>query len=120
MNVYSYKDKVVTIKELSEISGIAPPTLRDRLRRGYSVEQAIRTQPLDDSVVEFSESSWYGDWIGMSTSYLHEIYFKWCISNGHTPINIKGFTRQIMQMHPNLKTVPTRRKHECHRVIRER
>ena len=120
MNVYEYKGIHYTVNELSEISGIAPATIRDRVRRGYPIEQAISMNPLDESVIMFTESSWYQDWIGMSTTYLYEIYWKWCVSHEYTPINIKGFTRQIMRLYPNLKTVPTRKKHKCMRIIRER
>lgn len=120
MNVYEYKGIHYTVTELSEMSGVAPATIRDRLRRGYPIEQAITPNPLDESVIMFNEASWYKDWIGMSTSYLYEIYYKWCVSYGYTPINIKGFTRQIMRLYPNLKTVPTRKKHMCMRIIRER
>jgi len=120
MNTYEYKGQPVTVKELSEMSGIAPHTLRDRFRRGYTVEQAVKLTPIDESVQQFTEASWYQDWIGLSTSYLYEIYWKWSVSQGYTPIQLKGFTRQLMNIYPNLKTVPTRHKHGCNRVIRER
>ena len=42
MKFYEYEGQVYTINGLSELSGIQPATLRDRLRRGYSLEQAIR------------------------------------------------------------------------------
>ncbi len=120
MNVYEYKGEACTIKRLAEISGIAPATLRDRFRKGYSVEQAIKLVPTNESVQHFSESSWYQDWIGMSTTYLYKIYWKWCISEGYEPIKAKAFTKQIMGLYPNLKTVPTRKKDGCCRIIREK
>ena len=120
MKVYEYKGKIYNIEELSFMSGIEKATLRERLRCGYSVEEAMSLSPIKDSVKEFCESSWYEDWIGMSTKYLHEIYFKWCISNGHTPLGQQGFTRQILKLYPQLKTVPTRKETYCCRVIRER
>ena len=120
MNVYEYKGQSYTVNQLSEISGIAPHTLRDRFRRGYTVEEVIKQQPINNSVKLFCEASWYQDWIGMSTSYLYKIYWNWCVSNQHTPIQLKGFTRQIMSLYPNLKTVSTRKKTECCRIIRER
>ena len=116
----TYRDSVHTVKELSEMSGIAEATIRDRLRRGYTAAEAVRAIPIADSVKEFCESSYYLDWIGMSTSYLHEIYWKWCIQNGYTPLQIKGFTRQVMKMYPNLKTVPTKKENGACRIIRER
>ena len=116
----TYKDSVYTIQELSEMSGIEPATLRNRLRRGYTAEEAVRPIPVADSVKEFCEASHWYDWLGMSTSYLHEIYWKWCIQHGYNPLQIKGFTRQVMGMYPNLKTVPTKTDNGSCRIIRER
>ena len=115
-----YEGKMYTIEELSFMSGIEKATIRDRIRRGYSVEEAIQMSPIHESVREFCYSSLYEDWIGMSTKYLHEIYFKWCISNGYAPTNQQAFTRQILKLYPSLKTVPTRYDTHCCRVIRER
>lgn len=120
MKVIPYEGETFTIKELSELSGISRASLRDRLRRGYSVEEALQYTPTHDSVIEFCQSSWYEDWIGMSTKELHDIYWKWCISNGYKPIQQQGFTRQILKMYPQLKTVPTRKENYCCRIIRER
>ena len=120
MNVYEYKGQSYTVNQLSEISGIAPHTLRDRFRRGYTVEEAIKQQPINDSVKLFCEASWYQDWIGMSTSYLHEIYWKWCVSHQYTPLTKQGFSRHLISMHPMLKTIPTKRGIKCNRIIRLR
>jgi hypothetical protein len=119
--MYHYNDRWYTIKELSDMSGIAATTIRTRLRRGYTLEQSLQHTLVDESVVMFNEASWYEDWIGMSTSYLHKIYWKWCVSNRYTPLSQISFTRQIMQMYPNLKTVPTKNKDGySSRIIRER
>lgn len=118
MKFYEYEGQVYTINGLSELSGIEPATLRDRLRRGYSLEQALKAHPTNDSVVEFSAASYYMDWIGMPISYLYEIYWKWCIDNGYNPLKIQGFSRQLMGLYPNLKTVPTKKKDRCFRIIR--
>ena len=120
MKLLEYNGKAYTIEELAFMSGVEKATLRDRLRRGYSVEEAMSMSPIQDSIKEFCESSWYEDWIGMSTKYLHEIYFKWCISHGYKPIQQQGFTRQILKMYPQLKAVPTRKENYCCRIIRER
>jgi hypothetical protein len=109
--------KWYTPKELSEMSGVLPHTIRDRLRRGYSVEEAIKVTSTQVSVKAFAESSWYEDWIGMSTNDLHKIYWKWCIEHGYSPIQIQGFTRQLFGMYPMLKTVPTKKGDRCFRVI---
>ena len=117
---YEFRGKLHTIKELSELSGIAPATLRDRIRRGYSVEQAVRPAIVNESVEHFCEASWWEDWIGMPISDLHTIYWKWCIKNGYPPISKQGFSRQILSMYPMFKVVPTKRGEQSFRIIRLR
>lgn len=120
MAKHEFRGKLYTTKELSELSGIASATLRDRLRRGYSVEQAIRPVAVAESVEQFNEASWWEDWVGLSINELHTIYWKWCISHGYTPSTKQGFSRQIMSMYPMLKIVPTKRGEVCQRIIRMR
>lgn len=120
MAQYHLNGKWYTPNTLSEISGIPAHTIRDRLRRGYSVEEAVKPIATHDSIREFSESSWYEDWIGMSINDLHEIYWKWCVSNEHTPISKQGFSRQLFSMYPMLKIVPTKSGDKCSRIIRMR
>ena len=117
---YELDGKWYTPNELSEMCGFQPHTIRDRLRRGYSVEEAIRLSPTQNSVKEFGESSWYEDWIGMSINDLHEIYWKWCIEHGYTPVQKQGFSRHLFGMYPMLKTVPTKKGDRCFRIIRMR
>lgn len=115
-----YKDQWYTVNELSEMSGIAPATIRDRLRRGYPVEQAIKPVAANESVERFSEASWYGDWIGMQINDLHKIYWKWCISNGYTALQKQPFSRQLMSLYPMLKTVPNKVDGKSCRIIRSK
>lgn len=109
-----------TPNELSEMSGVKPHTIRDRLRRGYTVEEAIKVVATQDSVRAFCEASLWEDWVGMSINDLFEIYWRWCIQNGYTALQKQGFSRQVMSMHPMLKTVPTKRGDRCMRIIRLR
>ena len=113
-------DKVYTVNELSEITGIAAPTIRKRLRDGYSVEESVRDIPTHTSVTEFDESSWWEDFVGKSTKEVYDIYWGWCIKNNHKPLSHSGFTRQLFSMYPNLKGVPSRTSNGCCRIIRER
>ena len=117
---YELRGKWYTPDELSEICGIPAHTIRDRLRRGYSVEESIKVVATHDSVKEFGQASWYEDWIGMSINDLHEIYWKWCIEHGYTPIQKQGFSRQLLGMYPMLKTIPTKVGNRYFRVIRLR
>lgn len=119
MMYVEYKGTPHTIKQLSELSGIAPATIRDRLRRGYPVEQAIRMVAANESVNHFAEASLWCDWVDMPMSDLHEIYFKWCVSHGEQPLGVQGFSRHLMAMHPWLKTVPIKRGNKSCRIIRK-
>lgn len=120
MHRYTYRDQLLTIKELSEMSGVQAHTLRDRLRRGFTVEQAIRPSPIHDSVEQFCEASYWRDWIGMSINDLYEIYWRWCIQHGYTASTKQGFSRQLNTIYPQLKTVPTQKGDTCQRIIREK
>lgn len=120
MAKYEFKGGWYTPNQLSEMSGISAHTIRDRLRRGYEVEEAIKMLPIQESIKEFCEASYYPDWIGMAMSDLYEIFFKWCISNGHELVSKQTFTRHIMSMYPMLKIVPTKRGDKCYRIIRLR
>ena len=117
---YLYKGAWYTPNQLSEISGIAAHTIRDRLRRGYTIEEAVKVAPVSQSVREFNEASHWEDWIGMSIDALHTIYWKWCVSHGYQPLSKQGFSRQLMGLYPFLKTVPTKRGDKCYRLIRMR
>lgn len=120
MNRYVYRDQWLTVKELAEMSGIDPHTLRDRIRRGFTVEQAVRPTPVLESVEQFCEHSWYQDWIGMSIDELYGIYWNWCISNGYKATTKQGFSRQLSTIYPQLKTIPTSKGDGCKRIIRLR
>lgn len=108
MNRYIYRGKYYTTKELSEMSGVPSATIRDRIRRGYSIEEAVKLAATHDSVREFCQASYYRDWIGMATTDIYTVYWRWCTTNGHSPIEHKGFTRQILAMYPMIKVVPTK------------
>lgn len=120
MNLYNYKGAVCTIKELSELSGIAPATLRDRLRRGYTVDQAVRPVTTYESVERFCDASQWSDWIDVPISDVYQVYWKWCGANGYTPAPIQGFSRHLFALNPWLKTVPNKRGNKSFRVIRKR
>lgn len=117
---YEFNGSWYTPNELAEMSGIPAHTLRDRLRRGYTVSEAVKPIAVQESVSEFGEASYYLDWVGMPMSDLYQIYWRWCVSNAYTPIHIQGFSRQIMSMYPMLKTVPTKTGDKYCRVIRMR
>lgn len=120
MRRYQYKGHWYTLNELSEMSGVSYHTLAYRLRKGWDIGEAVKAHPVNESVYQFSEASWYEDWIGMPINDLHKIYWKWCISQGYTPLQVQGFSRYLFSMFPNLKSVPNRTVNGSCRVIRER
>ena len=120
MNRYAYRDQMLTINELSEMSGVKPHTLRDRLRRGFTVEQAVRPVPVQESVEQFFDASYWQDWLGMSIDNLYQIYWKWCMAHNYKPSTKQGFSRQLCTICPYLKTVPTAKGDQCARIIRMR
>ena len=120
MNRYFYNDAFYTPKELSDISGIPAHTIRDRLRRGYSVDQAVSESPVFPSVLDFCNASYYDDWIDHSVNYVYGIYWNWCNANQYPHQDIRCFTRQIMEIYPMLKVIPCKKDGKCVRMIRER
>lgn len=120
MNRYFYNGQMLTIKELSEMSGIRRHTLRDRLRRGYSVEQAVQQMPTNDSVEQFCNASFYEDWIGKSVADVHYDYWQWCVTNDYHPLGVQPFSRHLFQMYPILKTVPSKIGDKSIRIVRMR
>ena len=120
MAKYEFKGHWYTPNELSEMSGIPAHTIRDRLRRGYSSEEAIKVTAIHDSVKEFCAASLWEDWIGMPMSDLFETYWRWSIQHGYSTLQVQGFSRQLLSMYPMLKTVPTKKGNKCQRIIRMR
>ena len=120
MKRYIYRDQMLTINELAEMSGVLPHTLRDRLRRGFTIEQAVKPSPVHESIEHFCEASYWGDWEGMSISEVYTIYWKWCLSNGYKATSKQGFGRQLRSIYPQLKTVPTAKGDGYKRIIRVR
>lgn len=120
MNRYEVKGRWYTVNELSEISGVKAHTIRDRVRRGYPIEEAIKITATNEGVKEFCDASHWEDWIGMSINDLYQIYWKWAVSHGEQPTSKQGFSRHIMALYPMLKTVPTKSGDSYSRVIRMR
>lgn len=108
MKRYELNGSWYSVNELSEMSGIAAHTLRDRIRRGYSIDQAIKPTAIMESVEKFSEASWWNDWIDQPTDSVYNIYWKWCISHEYPPASKQVFLRQLFQLYPMLKSVPMR------------
>lgn len=93
------------------MSGVKYTTLCERLKRGYSAEEAIAFHPrIPPSVIEFDDASDYEDWDGMTSEELYKIYRQWCIKHEYAPESNVHFTRSIKQVHPNIRVVPTRLK----------
>lgn len=120
INGYFYQNRLMTIKELSQLSGVSEVNLRYRLRHGYTVEKAIEADAVRDTVTDFCEASDWHDWLGLSTDTVYETYWKWCLRNELPPLDKQTFMMQMLKSHSELKTVPTKRGGTCKRIIRLR
>lgn len=119
MNRYEYKGVMYTINELSELSGIKPATIRQRLRSGYDLTNALKEKPIHTSVELFSEASWWMDWEGQSIDKLYQIYCNWCDKNFYNIVPKQTFGKEIQLLYP-IYTVPNFNKGTYTRVIRFR
>ena len=89
MAKHFYNGNWYTAQELADLSGIAAHTLRDRLRRGFSVDEAVKPIATHESVREFGESSWYEDWYvhkRSSPDILEMVCISWVYTNLQTRI----------------------------------
>lgn len=109
MKRFLYKGKLYNLRQLSEVSGIKYSTLAERIKRGYTVEEAVSWDlRVPTSVLEFDSGADYRDWHGVRMSDLYQSYWQWCLTNGHRPESNAHFSRNIRRLHPNIRVVPTR------------
>lgn len=110
-----YKNQVYNAKELSDLTGIKYGTLCDRLRRGYTVEEAIADQQrIPESIIEFVQASHPPDWEGHVNEEIYFQYMRWC--ENHEPKfeyeSIVHFMRSLKKAVPTLRVVPSRIKNK--------
>lgn len=113
MKNFLYKDELYSGKELAAKCGIKYTTFMERIKRGYTVEEAVQTDyKIPDSIKAFDDASNYFDWNGMTNAELYDIYRKWCMKEDHKyPVESDvHFGRSIRLLHPNIRIVPTRLK----------
>lgn len=111
MKTLLYKDKLYNARELAELTGVKYTTLIERLKRGYSVEEAVADEPrVPQSIYEFVQNSSPLDWNGLTTDDFYKIYFQWCVRNEYAAETKVHFIRNIRRLYPNLKVTPARLK----------
>lgn len=115
MKRYYYRDAWMSVKEISEMTGVDYKKLLQRLYNGYPIEQAVMENPIRESVLNFFDASHWEDWLDATSDSVYVIYWQWCIRNGHSPESKIVFMRSLIQAHPQLTTVPKNGK----RYIRE-
>lgn len=109
MKTILYKGQTYSVKELADLSGIKYTTLCERLKRGYTVDEAVSDNTrIPESVREFVDHSDEHDWDGLTNEKLHAIYWKWCKNNEYTPESIVHFIRCVRQLIPNMRVVTSR------------
>lgn len=109
MRHFNYNGQTFTLRELSEFTGIKYTTLSERLKRGYTLEEAIADGcKVPESITEFVNASYPKDWHGLENSELYQIYSKWCSNNGYQKEAMIHFMRMLKRVVPNLRIVQTR------------
>ena len=116
---YWYKDERYSIQELSDISGVDVRLLRNRLAKGYSVEQSLQDNPIHDSILAFDSASYWEEWIGLSSKQLYEQYWKWCVNHDVKPVSHRLLMTQLLPKY-NLHIVPMTVGDKCNRYIRQK
>lgn len=109
MKTLLYKDQIYNARELADLTGVKYTTLIERLKRGYTVEEAVEYNArIPESIMEFDAASDLQDWDGITTDDLYSIYWKWC-NNNHLPKESKvHFVRSIKKLHPEIRVAPAR------------
>lgn len=111
MKYYEYRNQLLTMRELADLTGVNYTTLVERLKRGYTVEEAVADeQRVPESVHEFVDASYPPDWDGLVNEELYKTYTQWCDRNDYEAESNVHFTRCIKRLIPTLRVVPTRLK----------
>lgn len=105
MILYEYKGEARTAKGLCDEFGISYQTFKTRIKKGYSVEQALGLKScIDDSIFAFVSGSDPKSWNGLTMIQLFDKYSKWCIKKGYTAVTKSKFTHSIRSLVPTLET----------------
>lgn len=109
MKFYEYRNQLYTMRELADLTGVNYTTMVERLKRGYTVEEAVADEPrVPDSINAFVEASYPPDWDGMVNADLYKAYAKWCDRNDYRAESNVQFARCVKKVIPTLRTVPSR------------
>lgn len=111
MKMYYYNGDWLNTRQLSEHCNVPYSTLARRLKRGMSVEDAVRTSPpIPESIIEFDKESDYHDWNKMENTEIYDNYVRWCEKNDYNKVAINYFFRCLKYIHNDIKIVPTKKK----------
>lgn len=110
MKQYLYNGQLYSGKELAELSGVKYTTLMERIKRGYSVEEAIADGTrVPESILVFCDEYDPADWNGLENGQLYMTYRAWCIENNYIPETQVHFSRSLKrQLGERYHIVPTR------------
>lgn len=105
MILYEYKGEARTAKGLCDDFGVPYQTFKTRIKKGYSVEQALGLKSrVDESISAFVSDSDIKSWDGLTMMQLFDKYSKWCIKKGYSSVTKSKFTHSIRELVPNLET----------------
>lgn len=105
MILFEYNGQARTAKGLCDEFGVPYQTFKTRIKKGYTVEQALGLKSrVDDSMISFVSDSDVKSWDGLTMMQLFDKYSKWCIKKGYTAVSKSKFTHNIRSLVPTLET----------------
>lgn len=104
-----YKGNLYTGKELADFTGVKYTTLMERLRRGYTVEEAVADESrIPASVQAFVDEYDVMSLNGQTCKEVFNTYRCFCVIHHLIPETQVHFGKSIKRLLPNFRMVPTR------------
>ena len=95
----NFNGHAYNVRQLADQAGLPYNTIWNRLKNGYTPEEAMRQPLIANSVLEFIEADDPSSWDGETTFDVWERYERWCYKEdvGYLPLTFQTFVRQIRQ-----------------------
>lgn len=106
---YHYDGQDLTITEIAALSGVAGWLIRDRLKRGLTIEQATSEQPTHKQITVGNETHTFEEWasrLGLTVAGLRErlAHYNWTMEEAFkAPRMDRGQSRHRIAFHNRLK-----------------
>lgn len=107
MNRYEWQGKSCTVKEIAAETGVGYKLLLQRLGNGYSLDQAVTANPMQDSILHWLGGKSPHDFVDESTEDVYAEYWQWCVKHDFHPVGKSHLMKAIRKAYPDdLKIIP--------------